>query len=630
MSSSQKKFKAEGQIRRSQLLTTYGPGAMLDLPDLSVLVPGLEFWRGERQVIEEPRLAARAARLLNVPTLSLEAPPVSEKLTEEKLTGFQAFVFPNWFLTQDLETPDLLNPRPPSWRTRRLVHRKALRGGAFPDPSRSKNKLRNVVPIRFVQGCANGHLADIRWYDFVHASRNTTCEQNIEPLFYDERGTSSDLSEVYIRCGGCGAERTMLAATLFQSSPFGTCGGQQPWLGRGMRQNCTKPARLLIRGASNVYFAQNLSVISLPDRDNKLDQALDAVYADFFEDAESVGDVERDLRKRKPAEALAGYNASEVWNAILRRRNPQANAADKEVKVAELETLLKVPGSLDPNIDLAEERPEGVFSARALPKPLWDRAHTAGIARVILVSRLREVSALLGFTRLEAYSPDALGEYDIDVQRAPIADPLTWLPARENRGEGIFLQFDSDALAAWKQKPGVRKRLEQAKNAFASWSREHSTSKRKFPGAEYLLLHSFSHLLLTAISLECGYPASSIRERIYAVPGTGFGLLLFTAASDSEGTLGGLIEAGKRIESLVRRALLMGQLCSNDPVCSEHDFVNQAAHRYLHGAACHGCLLISETCCEMQNDFLDRALVVHTLNTNGAEENAAFFLGIQS
>jgi hypothetical protein len=103
------------------------------------------------------------------------------------------------------------------------------------------------------------------------------------------------------------------------------------------------------------------------------------------------------------------------------------------------------------------------------------------------------------------------------------------------------------------------------------------------------------------------------------IPSVGFGVLLYTGSSDAEGTLGGMIEVGRRIHNSVRNALELGLLCSNDPVCGQHNPDNRQEHRLLHGAACHGCLLISETSCEQQNDFLDRALVVKTVEELGAE-----------
>jgi hypothetical protein len=196
---------------------------------------------------------------------------------------------------------------------------------------------------------------------------------------------------------------------------------------------------------------------------------------------------------------------------------------------------------------------------------------------------------------------------------------MTWLPAIENKGEGIFLQFRQGAVEAWINRADVKGRGQQLLDGFGLWKQEHSQSRREFPGLPYLMLHSFSHLLITSVSLECGYPASSIKERIYAIPEVGYGVLLYTGSTDSEGTLGGLIEVGRRIHHHVRAALDLGELCSNDPVCAQHAPDNAHERRFMHGAACHGCVLIAETSCEQHNDYLDRALVVRTLANLGVE-----------
>jgi hypothetical protein len=241
------------------------------------------------------------------------------------------------------------------------------------------------------------------------------------------------------------------------------------------------------------------------------------------------------------------------------------------------------------------------------------------VERVVLVHRLREVIAQVGFTRFESAAPDIDGELEIGVRRASLSREISWRPAVENKGEGLFLQFKDETIAEWANRPDVLSRGRQLESGFDCWRGEHQGTQRKFPGLPYLMLHSFSHLLITAVALECGYPASSIRERIYAVPGVGHGVLLFTGTSDSEGTLGGLIQVGRRIKEHIRNALELGELCSNDPVCAQHQPQNTHERRFLHGAACHGCLLIAETSCEQQNDHLDRALVVRTVDNLGIE-----------
>lgn len=594
--------KSQGGIRLSQLVNTFGPGSMVDLPNHSVLVAGLEFWTTGGETISDARLSQKLAKVLDVPMVELRTPPVVDTdptAPPRNITGFQ---FPEWFITQDLEPGSK-----PGIRTRLLLHRKALTRGRYRDRD---NRWRSVVPIRFVRACRAGHIGDIDWYIFVHHGPSN-CAAQQRQLYMDERGTSGDLSENWIRCECGKAERSMLDAVLRGSRPFGLCDGARPWLGPLTREKCNDENRLLIRSASNAYFPQIMSVISLPGRDETVRQAVDGIWS-FLETVETIDELRYERKKAKVREALEGLSDEEVF-ADLEARKSGASGQEKSVKVAELETLVAAKD------ELGEDRPEGVFFARALPRTNWAQPWMNAVERVVLVHRLREVVAQVGFTRFEAAAPDTEGELDIGVRRASLAREITWLPAYENKGEGIFLQFKKEAIKEWLGRPRVQERWQSLALGFKAWMKEHPGSNRKFPELPYLMLHSLSHLLITSLSLGCGYPSSSIRERVYAIPQVGFGILLYTGTSDAEGTLGGLVQVGRRIHETMRNALDMGLLCSNDPVCAQHDPANEQEHRFLHGASCHGCLLIAETSCEQQNDFLDRALVVPTVESRGCE-----------
>lgn len=592
--------RAPGQIRRSQVITTFGPGAMVDLPNHSVLIGGLDFWTRDGEEVFESRLIAKLTEALQVPTLRLFTPPADQTDPTLPQSGIDAFQFPEWFVTQDVESKHEDAPV----RSRMLVHRKLLTRGKFIDHNK---KRRNVVPVRFVRACRAGHIGDINWYGFVHGPASECRRQ----LWIDERGTSGDLTEVWIRCD-CGVPAKQMALAAIESSQsLGLCDGARPWLGPFSPETCGAPNRLLVRTASNAYFPQKITVISLPERDETVKQAVDAVW-DNLEAVETIDDLKYERKKAKVKPALEGLTDEEVFAEIQSRRDDTPKV-EKKVKVAELETLV---ASKD---ELGDDKPDGTFFARALPRTAWDRPWMKPFEKIVLVHRLREVVAQLGFTRFESISTDAQGELDINVRRASLAREVTWLPAIENKGEGIFIQFRSDAITEWLDRREVIERGRRLADGFASWKKEHDKSKRVPPGLPYGMLHSFSHLLITAISLECGYPASSIRERIYAVPDIGYGILLYTGSSDAEGTLGGIVQVGRRIHEHVRNALEIGQLCSNDPVCAQHEPQNEHERRFLQGAACHGCLLIAETSCEQQNDFLDRALVVPTIDNCGAE-----------
>jgi hypothetical protein len=262
---------------------------------------------------------------------------------------------------------------------------------------------------------------------------------------------------------------------------------------------------------------------------------------------------------------------------------------------------------------IGEDRPEGDFFARRVRLPDPPSPLLAAIDRVVLVHRLREVTAQVGFTRFEAVVPDVQGELDLDVRRAALALEPSWMPAVETRGEGVFISFKQSAIDEWRQRPEVRARADAFRRAPGA-----ADGSGVAPDITYVMLHSVAHLLITAVALDCGYNTSSIRERIYVVP-QGCGILFYTGTSDAEGTLGGLVQTGRKLARYLRLALDLGRLCANDPVCAQRAPDAQHGEQPVLGAACHGCLLVSETCCERRNEYLDRALVVATVQGLGCE-----------
>ena len=595
------KQKAHGQVRRSQVITTYGPGALIDLPQESAIVSGLDEWPPPHKLeeISEPRLTRKLQAITGVTTAQLLAPPAAVSDPGATPIGIGAWRFPEWFIVQTADAGE----GTAHTRSRRLVHRKAL-------DDKRRFEGQEVVATRFVRGCPRGHVDDLDWHRFVHRGASE-CPPT-RALWLDEQGTTGDLTDLVVRCE-CGATRRLSDASMMELNPLGTCRGARPWLGRDTNEECNLPSRLLVRTASNAWFPQVLSVLSIPERG----AAVETVVRELWDDLQIVNDATGlTFIKGKPkvAAALAPFDDDEVLAAILKAKGASASG-ERSVKEIELEAILAAPEGFGDDVPVNPD-----FHARRLPDAVWRRSERAsGVAAVIQLHRLREVMALAGFTRFEAVTPDIHGEYETDVERAAIALEPNWFPAVENRGEGLFLRLRTDAVEEWRQRPAVRDRLDGLIAGHRQWA-EQRKSARPFPGGPYVLLHTLSHLLIQSLAMQCGYPASSLRERVYAEDGR-YGLLIYTGSPDAEGTLGGLVQQARRIDEHLTRALEAGGLCSNDPTCAEHVPGNGMTDRFLHGAACHACALVAETSCEMRNDHLDRALVVPVLGM----PDAAFF-----
>lgn len=204
----------------------------------------------------------------------------------------------------------------------------------------------------------------------------------------------------------------------------------------------------------------------------------------------------------------------------------------------------------------------------------------------------------------------------------------TWLPAAEVRGEGIFLQFNEERIQSWLRT--VNRRANDFHQAHMRWRsvRFIADPEARDPGMRYVLLHSFAHALMRQMAMESGYTAASVRERIYSrnpddPGGPMAGILIYTAATDSEGTLGGLVKQGEleTLERHIRMALEHAALCASDPTCAEHTPSTDGIS--LHGAACHACMFVPETSCEQGNRYLDRTVLVQTF----IDEDLHFFEG---
>lgn len=587
-----------GELRPSQLLHTYGVGATVELPEMTTLVLGLDSWpEALCQPVSEPRLLAAVQAACGPQVDHLLTPPV---VVDGDSNGVPVAPFPRW-----LRCPlcALLSPidhnvftlRRDTYRPERTTY---VHEGC---PKSVGRRPPTAYPARYLMSCVDGHLDDFPWVEFLHGGG--TCRGTLRLVELGDAGRAGD---VQLSCDECKRRRRLSQAFGEEAKPFlpPRCRGRHPHIGKSSA--CRQTPTTLILGASNSWFPVQSSALSIPSPGGRLAQAVDDAWAaisGFPATAEILAVLLKTNPVLKDLRILADDLGLDVVVAAVQARHDGVSDEDpRDLRTPEWR-VLSDPAS-------APELPD--FKLRAVGPPA---AYSHDFADVVLVERLREVSALRGFTRIAA--PD-----DLDQSQGKIA-PLTrgaptWLPCSEVRGEGIFVQFPEERIAAWEQQYLSHPASSQLHTAHRSWRERRALNPDEgWPGARFLLLHSFAHALIRELALECGYTASSIRERIYAADGAEpmAGVLLYTAAPDSEGTLGGLVSLGVpgNLGPLLRQALERAQLCSSDPLCSEHDSRSDSS---VHTAACHACQFASETSCERGNRYLDRATLVRTLATD--------------
>lgn len=605
-----------GDLRPSQLLYTFGIGSLLDLPNLSVLIMGLDDWDiAYAQIISEERLLAAIRERLGHQVKELRMPPYDQDekddlggLPSGPQIGVPVGSFPRWARCPKcdrlakIDSPLFTLKTHPFYPDRtRYVHSNCQKGN---NPS--------VIPVRFLLACKNGHLDDFPWLDFVHKGQQ--CPNGQPMLRLREFGVTGEASDIIVQCDSCGAKRRVGEAVGQRGEDIlPKCSGRHPHLGTFSESECGEKTKVTFLGASNLWFPLTLSALSIPRAEDKLGQMVEEVWGKL-QLVDNIGTL-KVVRQLGNVPTLADYSDEDVWEAIEKRKG--ASGATDSQDARDLKTPeWQIFSNPDTNINTPE------FRLREVSPP---QGYESFFTRTVLVERIREVRALVGFTRIESPGDFADGAELPDERRAPLSrrDPV-WLPASEVRGEGVFLQFNEKLVNKWSEKEAVRQRAHEFYGGHVAWREMRSITppNEGFPGIRYVLLHSFAHALMRQLSLECGYTAASIRERIYSRyapdPADAMaGVLIYTAAADSEGTLGGLVSLGEPqiLGRHIDQTLEQMRLCASDPLCSEHSPNEESTS--IHGASCHACLFSPETSCERGNKYLDRASLVQTFLTQG-------------
>jgi hypothetical protein len=635
-----KAYAKVGSSRPPTLLYRSGPGAVLDLPHFTVMPLAYDAWeriwarRDGIAPIHAPQLLALVQAQLGRQVRELRPfphqPSGGYNADEGRDLGVPAVVFPQWFrctscgLLARVSRFEYSNKslRRPDQAKFEHVGCRGPRGAGRKTPALA-------LPARYLLACTEGHLDEFPYDLWVHEGAPCPSAEGVPTLKMVETAAGRGASST-IECGTCGARRTMTQAQGEAGRKrLPKCRGRHPHL--GLYEECEASSQLLLVGASNLWFPVSQSVIVMPHNAAPAptlpSQLLAAIGRDGLAALATQPDVVR---------SIAGTHGIAV--------PPDDAEVIAAIAAALAETDDEEPGlpyDWSP-IDLL--RPEWQYLQRPLggtrqedevsgltisPRDRSPRL-PAEISRVIAVDQLRKVNALLGFTRID--ERDRIN--DLSARLVPLSvNRPAWTVATEDRGEGILLQLDEERVAAWEERVESSAVFAAHRGAHVrnfenrmSGSATQFDPSTRFSPPRYWLLHTLAHLLLREIAMSAGYSAASLTERVYAWPQTddrppAAGVLIMTTASDSDGTLGGLVRLSEPelLSDVVRGALRRGMRCSSDPICARR--TPQDPEDFLHGAACHCCTMAAETSCEKANRFLDRRFVIPL----PGHEDLAFF-----
>lgn len=581
----ERSYPRKGSVRRAQMITTYGVGSMVAVDSESFIVAGTDSWN----ITEAPRIHEhRLARVLGVKTFRL--PPASDDASKD---GVHVRRFPLWHSCPKCHS---------------LQH---VRGfNSPPGKNECGDCQEDLVPSRFVIACPHGHLDDFPYWKWAHRDNRQEGESGLcgGEMRLRTTGRTASLRSVLISCT-CGIPEVSMEGA-FRSNALAKlhvrCSGKRPWLKDAPVESCTEAPRTLQRGSSMAWQPIVKSALSIPPWSD----GLAARLADHWADLRSLDRAGLEIYLK--ALTLRGGEEIpiEAVLALLEAEQHEESEVDESLDHNSRYVALRKQEYERLRAGNAE-RDSGREEQFICEPPTSSSASLAtfGLTTPMLVKRLREVRALKSFSRI--HTPDS----NVEVHEAPISlVEQDWLPAMEVQGEGVFLRLDAERLDAWADAVTVAARVERIRTSHNRLLRERASDPQSVPESpatpRMVLLHTLAHILINEWSLEAGYPAASLRERLYS-DDTMAGILIYTATSDSAGSLGGLVAQGepRHLARTLRSALHRAEWCSADPLCIESESSGTGS---INLAACHACVLLPETSCELNNGLLDRALLVGT------------------
>lgn len=605
---------------RSKHISNYGGvGSLIETTDCSIIIETFDNWgynslneKLAQYIIKDDRLLQRLKNrfqnlrhLVSIPT---------DKNSFAHQVRPKANYFPKWFYCSNCKRFANYDEWKKRWRS-------AGKNLDFFNPPKCSNKECNenhLEQIRFVMTCNNGHIHDLPWEfwnnrlptDRTNEEENEDDSKNEKPsgsqldfsrkccdeqsLTYKISRGNTELSGIWIECTKCNKRQNLKGIFNFEQN----CNGKKFWFGqlngKFSEEECTQRTTVKVKTSNSVYYSNTLSSLFIPEMQNPLSN-------------EARVELDNMVESEK-------FTIAQIIQLVSIQKGISEDLISQYLETGELKYIPdNVYRKAEYEYFLTKEQPEN----KQIKFRLIDcSVQINGFSKLIKIDKIKKITVQTSFTRNEPIDIDSIlqdqNEYEYAVQRQSVSKNnfnTKTLPALESYGEGILFVLDQKKLEQWEIQEEVLNRTEniRANAENADWKSHQIIAQTLTP--RKILIHTLSHLLIRELEYVCGYPSSSLQERLY-VSETMHGFLI-SAFDGTDGYLGGLSTLCNDLQNLnniINSAIFRATDCSSDPICieSEGQGVGQ-----LNLAACHSCTLTPETTCELSNLYLDRKLIVN-------------------
>ncbi|WP_271400962.1 DUF1998 domain-containing protein [Salinicoccus roseus] len=610
----------EFDIRKSQLLTPYGIGSLIDINNQSIMIRDSEYWGDSDESISDIRLekALKARGFISPPI------PSSNNYVKknESVTGVR---FPTWYfspVTRELKKIE-------TWKSS-IQERDLQNFEKQPFEYINGYKRSNLVPVRLVCACKNGHVQDFPWFEWAH-SESPCKDEKKHILYLRSYGNSTSLSQMVVKCS-CGSKKS-LSGVFNQNVLKSTvnklqvsCKGDYVWKDSKDKKLCTADLHVLLRSQSGLYFPNLRSSVNIPfSTDSLLEKIKRSSYFSGIEKEirsySNMGEaIDDDYLKMSLSRLSSEINEPEE-KVLDEIDNYYFSSSSKKMTVMDYKydeyNVLSGKTSYDKTQNIN-------FDLNVIKNEEFNKhKYTSLLTVITLVKSIEIVTALTGYSRIDIPEAETMlieDENDTQSNTVSLKRSDGKYVALRSKGEGIFIEFSSEKIEEWMNN------IEHSKTSSIIYSKESKVkheSHLKYTNPKFYMIHTFSHILIKELTQTSGYSSSALKERLYfSEEKNMYGVLIYTSSNDENGTLGGLVKQGvpHNFFRIIDEAIERASWCSYDPVCINS---NGQGRDSLNLASCYACSLVPETSCEFMNAFLDRKTLIGEL----AKPMGGFFTG---
>ena len=460
-------------IRKSQITGTFGVGSLrVQLGGLSMIAAGLDHWYQDYTLtrqMQNSRVDKKAFKIFESRLQSyldvdyFMEPPVFI----DSNTADNAFIPVPFSRFPTFSYCSFNQGKNACGRILKLKESDKVLKRMCPYCEQANNRKSIMYQVNLVVACKKGHIDEFPWSQWAHNDISPNCD--IKNLVFLQ-SSGSGVRGQRVKCLECSRSNDLSVGFYTLKDEISKCNGRKPWHGPNIKEECDEEVIGLFTNQTSLYQPVLKSSLFIPVDEEDNIQEIDLEFQnnrfikyevnDFFQDCMGedrdyiLKQMEKFIERSDIFESLSEYPEESIRKALLHRALGEETTEEKKVN--------EVTSDSDYRYQEYKVLEKGInnkyIQTETVDIENYSNEVKKYINKIVLINSILQTTALTGFTRRS-------GAYDLKNGKSLLWNKFPspgnrWLPATQNYGEGIFIDFSSEIFKKHIKTPGVKERLE--------------------------------------------------------------------------------------------------------------------------------------------------------------------------